>query len=385
MPTVASTDPATVLIVEEVAISPTDRVLILQAGDPALVVAVGRQAAETVVYDASLSALERVRHQIAVRHVENVSVSDGVFPDDQGTFDVALLPVPKGRDYARGLLFAARQALKPGGRLYIAGPTDGGTKTLISDAGVVFGTSSTLTYRRRQRIGVAVRPDSPAVYPPEWGDDPTQMQTREIAGLTICTMPGIFSWEHLDDGTAMLIEQMAVAEGDRVLDAGCGYGVIGLIAAKQGATRVTLSDNNLLAVRCARASADANALTNVEVVAGDVYDGVQGQKFDLIVSNPPFHQKFDVNTNVAHRLMREASSVLKPGGRLVIVANAFLKYDEVMAESLIRVRPLAINNRYVVLEGRRAEGKQTAAPKLSSALKRERNLRRSGYDDSDSD
>ncbi len=382
---VASTDPATVLMVDEIAISPTDRVLMLQASDPALVVAIGRQAAETAVYDASLSALERTRHQIAVRHVQNVSVSDDVFPTDEARFDVAVLPVPKGREYGRGLLFAARRALKPGGKVYIAGPTEGGAKSLISDAGVVFGSSNTLTYRRRQRIGVAVQPDSPAIYPPEWGDDPTRMQTREIGGLTICTMPGIFSWEHLDDGTAMLIDQMAIVEGERVLDVGCGYGVIGLSAAKRGASHVTLTDDNLLAVRCARASAEANGLTNIDVMASDVYDGLNGQQFDLIISNPPFHQKFDVNTNVAHRLLREAGTALKPGGRLVIVANAFLKYDVVMAENLIRVRTLAEDNRFVVLEGRRGEGKQTAAPKRSAAVKRERNLRRNEYGDSDTD
>ncbi len=116
-----------------------------------------------------------------------------------------------------------------------------------------------------------------------------------------------------------------------MLDMGCGYGIVGLIAATRGASQVTLSDDNLLAVRCARASAAANAITNVEIVAGDLLDAVKDQRFDLIVSNPPFHQQFDVNTNVAHRLIREAKSALKPGGRLVIVANAFLKYESCYA------------------------------------------------------
>ncbi len=379
MPTVASTDPVTVLMVEEIPIAVTDHVLILNVSDPALPLAIGRQAAETVVYDANLSVLERVRQQVAARHVPNVSVRDDVFPVSEATFDVALLTVPKGRDYARGLIMAARRVLKPGGKLYIGGPTDGGAKTLITDAAVLFGTSSTLTYRRRQRIGVAVQPQTPALYPADWGADPTQMQTRTIAGLQIATMPGIFSWDHLDDGTAFLLEHMPVEEGDQVLDVGCGYGVIGLTAAMRGATHVMLTDDNLLAIRCARASVEANSLKNVEIVAGDMMSGVPGKQFNLIVSNPPFHQQFDVNTNVAHRLIREASAALRPGGRLVIVANAFLKYDQAMEENLIRVRTLAENGRYVVLEGRRAEGKQASKPALVSApLRRPRPHRQRG-------
>jgi 16S rRNA (guanine1207-N2)-methyltransferase len=71
------------------------------------------------------------------------------------------------------------------------------------------------------------------------------------------------------------------------------------------------------------------------------------------VSNPPFHREFDVNTNVAHRIMRGAKPMLRPGGRLVIVANAFLKYEDVMAQHLTKARVIARSNRFVVIEGRR--------------------------------
>ena len=78
---------------------------------------------------------------------------------------------------------------------------------------------------------------------------------------------------------------------------------------------------------------------------------MDGQQFDLILSNPPFHQAFDVNTNMAHRLIRGARPMLRPGGRLVIVANAFLKYEQVMASQFARSDVLARNSRFVVIEG----------------------------------
>jgi 16S rRNA (guanine1207-N2)-methyltransferase len=173
-----------------------------------------------------------------------------------------------------------------------------------------------------------------------------------VGPLTVATMPGVFSWQHLDDGTAFLLDHLEIESGQTVLDVGCGYGVIGLVAA-QRAERVTMTDDNLLAIRCARATVAINHLDNADVQPGDVYAGLAGRQFDLIVSNPPFHKEFDVNTNVAHRMMRDAKPLLRPGGRLVIVANAFLKYEAVMSQHLTKARVLARNNRYMVIEGRR--------------------------------
>jgi 16S rRNA (guanine1207-N2)-methyltransferase len=203
---------------------------------------------------------------------------------------------------------------------------------------------------------VAIRPDAVPGYPADWGDDPTVMQQRTVdtpvGPLTVATMPGIFSWQHLDDGTAFLLDNLEIEPGQTVLDVGCGYGIIGLVAA-QRASHVTMTDDNLLAIRCARAAVAINHLGNADVQPGDVYAGLQGRQFELIVSNPPFHKEFDVSTNVAHRIMRDAKRLLRPGGRLVIVANAFLKYEAVMTQYLTKARVLARNNRYVVIEGRR--------------------------------
>ncbi len=357
MPSIGSTDVATLLLVEQARLSPTDRALVLSADDPALALAVGRQTASTDVYDASASALQRARQQVKARAGSAlITFSDDVYPPRGGDFDVALMTVPKGRDFARAQLWSALRSLRPGGRLYVAGPTQGGAKSLIEDAGTLFGRCVTLCTRRRYRVGVAIRPDALPGYPADWGDDPTVTQQRTvdtpIGPLTVATMPGIFSWQHLDDGTAFLLDHLEVEPGQSVLDVGCGYGIIGLVAA-QRARQVIMTDDNLLAIRCARATVAINHLDNAEVQPGDVYTGLAGRQFDLIVSNPPFHKDFDVNTNVAHRMMRDAKPLLRPGGRLVIVANAFLKYEAVMAQHLTKARVLARSSRFVVIEGRR--------------------------------
>ncbi len=357
MQSIGSTDPGTLLLVEQARIAATDRVLALSAGDPALILGVARQAAAVQVYDLSFSAIRRTRQQVAARdQLANITLREDVFPYPDEQFDVALMPVPKGRDFARAQLWSAVRVLRPGGRLYIAGPTNGGAKSAITDAAELFGHGVTLNTKRRHRVGVSIRPEALPSFPASWGDDPTisheQTLDTPCGPVNIVTMPGVFSWEHLDDGTAFLLEHLENIEpGQDVLDMGCGNGVLGITLARR-ARHVTMVDDNLLAVRCARGSVQANQLTNITVEPGDVYDDLEKKNFDLIVSNPPFHKEFDVNTNVAHRIMRDARSMLRPGGRLLIVANAFLKYEDVMAQHLTKSRVLARNNRYMVIEGR---------------------------------
>ncbi len=80
---------------------------------------------------------------------------------------------------------------------------------------------------------------------------------------------------------------------------------------------------------------------------------VQGRRFDLVLSNPPFHQGTDVNTATAQRIVREAFGVLRPGGCLWIVANRFLPYDRVLGDTFGSVATLADDGRYRVLEALR--------------------------------
>src|SRR5579863_9301068 len=193
---VGSVDPAIALLIEEAPLLSSDRVLILNGSDPALAIASARTASEVVVYVENASAMRRIQSLIGTRHLSNVIVSDGVFANisDDNPFDAALLPIAKGREHVRGLLWSARRALRPGGNLYIAGPGDGGIKSTLADAATLFGAAVTLTTRQRCRVGVAEQPPVPLQsYPVDWGDDPTFMQQRTIAGLPIWTMPGVFS------------------------------------------------------------------------------------------------------------------------------------------------------------------------------------------------
>lgn len=129
---------------------------------------------------------------------------------------------------------------------------------------------------------------------------------------------GVFSHWRLDAGTRVLIETMRIGEEDRVLDLGCGYGPIGLVAAslapKGGAV---LIDINRRAAALARANADRNALRNVRVLVGDGAAAIRSTAVDVVVTNPPIRE----GRRVVLRFVDDARRVLRPGGRLYFVAR----------------------------------------------------------------
>jgi 16S rRNA (guanine1207-N2)-methyltransferase len=84
------------------------------------------------------------------------------------------------------------------------------------------------------------------------------------------------------------------------------------------------------------------------VLASDVYSALGDERFDLIISNPPFHQEREIDYGAAGRLIAEASGHLTKGGKLVLVANAFLPYAVPLERAFGTFDVLADNRRFKV-------------------------------------
>ena len=162
--------------------------------------------------------------------------------------------------------------------------------------------------------------------------------------------PGIFSWNRPDDGTRFLIEHLAqlrTGNCDRILDAGCGYGLLGLAAQSHfPSAHLVLADTDMLAVECARRN-----LPSAEIVAHDLaQSALSGERrFDLILCNPPFHQTHEKDLSFMRRFPGHARKMLAPGGRLAIVANSFLPYRNLLAEHFPSVAKINDNGRFQIL------------------------------------
>lgn len=356
MSVIRSTVITSVLLAEQATIRGGSRLLML-AVDPALIDVLASDAAQIDVFHPSSTALNQLRTLYQASQFAHVRISDDVFPvcqpPEQATYDAVLMALPKGREFARAWLWCAYQTLKPEGKLYLAGENDDGIRAVLDDAATLFGRNVTLATKGHARVGVSVKAADQRLFPEEWGTDPTELRKQVFStpqgNFQIATLPGVFSWDRLDDGTRLLLGAAQFAPNQSVLDVGCGNGIIG-VAAGHRVKQVTLTDENLLAVRCARESCRLNQLANATVIATDVYDGLT-EKFDVVLSNPPFHQDFELDKTVAMRIITQAPRVLNQGGKLILVCNAFLTYAEEMATVFGAVRIVAKNSRFMVLEG----------------------------------
>lgn len=216
--------------------------------------------------------------------------------------------------------------LAPGTPLQVVGENQGGIKRVLKVlAALGLGCQRLDSARRCSLFGssldrVALEPEA------AW-------KHFEAEGLTLASHPGVFGHGKLDDGTRLLLEHLpgTLPECGEVLDMGCGDGIIAAWLARRG-HRVCAVDVNGFAVEATRRSLTANALQG-EVLPGDVYSPLNGRRFDAIVSNPPFHQERSIDHGPASRLIREAPQHLKPGGALLLVANAFLPWPELLSQA----------------------------------------------------
>ena len=147
----------------------------------------------------------------------------------------------------------------------------------------------------------------------------------ELRGRRFCfhSTWGLFSPSAIDEGTHLLIENMEINPADMVLDLGCGYGAIGVVAATlapQG--HIHMVDKDFIAVEYAQENAQLNHLKNTESYVSNGFSHIsEGRSFHKILSNLPAK----VGKEMLTIFVADAKKHLKPGGKLFVVTVMGLK------------------------------------------------------------
>ena len=146
------------------------------------------------------------------------------------------------------------------------------------------------------------------------------MITETIKDITLSfnAASSLFSPDRVDKGTLAMLSVVNFEPGDRVLDLGCGYGVVGILAAKLiGAENVVMTDIDKKALRYARENANREGVGGVKIIESDGFRGLDEKDFTLILSNPPYHADF----SVPKHFIEKGFNRLKIGGRLYMVTK----------------------------------------------------------------
>lgn len=268
------------------------------------------------------------------------------------TYDAALLFMPKSKGELKLLLAFTQAQLDKSSVIYLVGEKKQG----IASGAKVLATIGEKTYKidsaKHCQLWCTQLPEQEQ----ESGfdlQDWLEYYTTTIAGkdYTFASIPGVFSFERLDEGSAMLIECMeAVAAKNlrgRTLDFGCGSGPIGVLAKSlKPEIALEMVDINWLALQCAQRSCELNGV-EATIYASDGWSDIEG-RFDTVLTNPPFHSGVATEYETTERFIRDAYDHMNRYAPLFLVANAFLKYGSVIEARFGRCDLINENTRFKV-------------------------------------
>ena len=174
-------------------------------------------------------------------------------------------------------------------------------------------------------------------------------------GLNIIGLPGVFSRDSLDIGSRVLLQYMPETEPEqKLIDLGCGTGVLGVYAAKQNPQiEVTFTDESWLAVESAKRSFQENTGKIPLTLVTDVLDGLPNNHYDHILCNPPFHQQNVQTLSIANRMFKESANKLNANGELRVVANRHLKYKPMLSQYFGQVQIISKDPKFVVWQAKK--------------------------------
>jgi len=165
--------------------------------------------------------------------------------------------------------------------------------------------------------------------------------------LTIASLPGVFSQNELDIGTKLLLNNLPKKMSGKILDFGCGAGVISAyIGKKYNLTELSLLDINALALKSAEKTLAINDLSG-NVFASDSLTNVT-ERFQHVVSNPPFHQGLRTHYASTETFLSGIKKHIDKHGDITIVANNFLHYQPIMTDNIGKTATVINKNGFCV-------------------------------------
>jgi 16S rRNA (guanine1207-N2)-methyltransferase len=172
-----------------------------------------------------------------------------------------------------------------------------------------------------------------------------------VSGRTVVNHAGVFCADRLDIGTRFFLKHLPAPGAGRVVDLGCGNGVVGTaVAVADPAAEVLFVDESFQAVASAEATYKANGVPgHAEFRVGDGLAGVAPGSVDLVLNNPPFHSHQATTDATAWRMFTGALRSLRPGGELWVIGNRHLGYHVKLRRLFGRCELVAGDPKFVVL------------------------------------
>lgn len=267
-------------------------------------------------------------------------------PDDVSGYDYALVLAPKNVREAEYALACAWERLREGGFLVCAADNKAGggrIEKMLESLGLS-DRASLSRHKARCAWGVKSKPSTSL---PLWLAQGRPQPVQEGAYIS---RPGLFSWDRLDKGSAVLLPFITDALAGQGADFGCGYGALSrALLALPDVESLACLDADSRALACCRENTGHDKRASyIWVDLTKLSPPVSG--LDFIVMNPPFHEGKHEAASIGQAFIAAAAAALRPGGRLLMVANTHLPYERDLEGLFSRVARLHQENGFKIIE-----------------------------------
>ncbi|UCI07523.1 class I SAM-dependent methyltransferase [Mesorhizobium sp. B1-1-8] len=297
-------------------------------------------------FDASLHLVQGFRPYFRALQANGHEVT----PQAEGSaFDAAFILAGRHRGQNELRIAEAIERVAPGGLIVVAGGKDDGIDSLRRRIDALAALEAHLPkhhgvafwFRRAgSEAAAALRAANP--------DGVVEGRFR--------TAPGMFSFDRIDAGSKLLADNLPTDLRGGVADfcSGWGYLASEIAARSPGISALDLYEADFAALEAAKANLDAAGLSVARNFFWiDLLTEAVERRYDTVVMNPPFHSGRAAEPGIGAGMIRAAAKALKPGGRLFMVANRQLPYEEVLATAFSSHAEIARDGMFKVLSARR--------------------------------
>ena len=245
------------------------------------------------------------------------------------------------------IINAATRLLKPQGELVLAGEKQQGIQTYIKKAEATLNSMALVKKDGPTRIGIIKKNKIGALL-----DDSDYTRLRpaiQANELIFYSKPGVFGWDKLDQGSAFLVNYLdrLPIKNSRLLDLGCGYGYLSVMAHQHAPELIHATDNNAAALLACKKNFEQFKI-NGDVIADNIGASLT-PGYDVILCNPPFHKGFDVTHGMTDQFLAASARLLEKSGQALFVVNGFIALEKLAANYFKNIETIADNRKFKVI------------------------------------